>query len=300
MVAVRFEEKDIAAMLKVPDKRDVKVDRPPEWIQWDEAFQKIRDTINKLLELVDLIPGVDPGRLPGGNLEQIVIYPFTGDWNRIRMNGDACKIWGDATVALGENVKAIPKGMLGHWWGQAQLAFDAQHIAYGYVLKAIGSLVEHGKVLFDKIGDMSQKIGERAMRILVRLGTKLLSLVKRIGSRFGGWFAWAKTAYDVATKGIDAISDIWYDIKDCIEQVKNIMELAEKVRAWVSDSIGKLKALGDLDSLMEQLPQVAEVALKDLTTPGPSIQEKLDAQVGAHKNKPKSKAEQDLEQETAR
>lgn len=75
---------DVKGMLKDPEKPDTKLDLPPEWKSWDKAFQEVRDAINKFLDVVDQVPGIDISmRLPGGSLVDIVVKPFTGDWDRI-------------------------------------------------------------------------------------------------------------------------------------------------------------------------------------------------------------------------
>jgi len=280
-MAVTFVDAvDVKAMLKAPDQRNAEIKRPAEWAEWNEAFKKIRDTINKFLDVVDKVPGIDiTMRLPGGDLEDLVVKPFTGDWNRIRMNGDACKVWGQSVQGLSQNVAKLPKDMALHWYGKTALAFDAHHVAYAVVMKGIGMILEKGELLFSKMGDMSQKLGEVAIRVLTKLGKILLRVIGRILEKFAGWWAAIKTAAEVVVNGLQPVIDIYNDIVKIIDLVGKLFELKDKVVAWVEDKVAKLKLFSELPHMIENLPNLTAVRLPDAPAVDPNLQSTVNSQV---------------------
>lgn len=287
---------DVKGMLKDPEKPDTKLDLPPEWKSWDKAFQEVRDAINKFLDVVDQVPGIDISmRLPGGSLVDIVVKPFTGDWDRIYMNGAACKTWGEAVGGMGRNVGQVPIDMALHWKGKGAVSFTAHQGVYAVVISAIGALLQYGEKVFQAIGKMSQRLGETVVKVLTRLGKLLIRVLGQVANRLSGWWAWIKTAAEVVVNGLDVVRDIYNDVVEIIDLVKRLFDLKSKVEAWVSDQVAKLKAFQELPAISLELPNVTNIRLAEFPPVDQGIKARIDEKVSSHTTKEKSQAEKDLE-----
>jgi hypothetical protein len=296
MAALFVDKVDIKALLKEPEKPDTKLNLPPEWQSWDKAFQEVRDAINKFLDVVDQVPGIDISmRLPGGSLVDIVVKPFTGDWDRIYMNGSACKVWGEAVGGLGTNVGQVALDMLPRWSGKGALSFAAHQGVYAVVISAIGALLHYGEKVFQAIGNMSKRLGETVVKVLTRLGKLLIRVLGQVAKRLAGWWAWVKTAAEVLVNGLDVVRDIYNDVVEIIELVKRLFDLKAKVEAWVSDQVAKLKLFQELPNISLELPNVTNIRLAEFPPVDQGIKARIDAKVSAHTTKEKSQAEKDLE-----
>lgn len=287
---------DVKGMLKAPEKPDTKLDLPADWKKWDTAFQEVRDAINKFLDVVDKVPGIDISmRLPGGSLVDIVVKPFTGDWDRIYMNGAACKTWGEAVGGMGKNVGQVPIDMALHWSGKGAVSFTAHAGVYAVVISAVGALLQYGEKIFQAIGKMSQRLGEAVVKVLTRLGKLLIRVLGQIAKRLSGWWAWVTTAAEVVMNGLDVVRDIYNDVVEIIELVKRLFDLKSKVEAWVSDQVAKLKAFQELPIISGELPNVTNIRLAEFPAVDEGIKARIDAKVNKHTSQGQSQAEKDLE-----
>jgi len=108
---------DVTAMLTPPEVMHAALVMPHDWLVWDTLFQRVRDGINLLLGIADHLPGVAVPRLPDGSLADLIVKPLCGDWDRIRSNGDACRILARGMDGLAQNLAAVPISLAPHWTG---------------------------------------------------------------------------------------------------------------------------------------------------------------------------------------
>lgn len=258
MGAVFADLQSVQGELVAPTVGTTKLDLPQDWQNWDSIWQEVRDTVNKILGVLSAV-GLDLGfRLPDGTLVDVVVKPLTGDFDRIRANGDACTKADSGLTALSNNIGGNTVDLALHWSGAASEAFQAQALAYAAVTRAVGAALHLGKLAFTALAETSVELAEVAVKILTKLGTTIVRLAGKIASRMSGWFAWARLAYDLATEGWNAIQDIVDDIKTCITMVGHITELIEKVKAYIQAMLAKFEHFKQLPDLLNDLPNIVD------------------------------------------
>ncbi len=258
---------DVAATLKPPEQIDTKVNVPSDWKTWDNLFQTIRDTINEFIEVANLVPGIDLEQLPGGSLNDLVIKPFTGDWDRIRMNGEACKILKEGVRGLSKNTLAIPIDMERHWSGKAAFAFSGVAIAFGVIMDRVANVLAKGQLVYEKIGEVSRKIGQTAIKVIVALGKLLGRLVGKIAQRFASWIGWVKTTAEVIAHGLEPVMDIYNGVKRVVDLVQHILELKTRVEEYVDRMTKALEVFENIPNVVDELPTLGQIVLRDAKAP---------------------------------
>jgi hypothetical protein len=267
---------DVPASLTPPEQISSKLDVPREWKSWDELFQTIRDTINDFIDVANKVPGIELQQLPGGSLADLVIKPFTGDWDRIRMNGEACTILKKGVQGLSKNTLAIPIDMSPHWTGRAAVAFSAVATVFGVVLDSVANVMAKGELVYAKVGRVCQRIGETAIKVIVALGKLLGRLAGKIAQRFAHWLAWVKTAADVIANGLEPVRDIYNGVRRVIDLVDHIFEMKARVEEYVDRMTQAFEVFTDIPAVVDELPTLGQIVLKDAHAPS-----KDEAEAGA-------------------
>jgi hypothetical protein len=247
---------DLREILKPPAVGRATLMVPRDWAVWDELFMRVRDGINMLLGLADHVPGLDVPRLPDGSLADIVVKPLCGDWDRIRANGEACHILGRGMEGFAGNLLVLPVQLAPHWSGQTAVSFAAHHSGYALAVEAIARLVSRGHLVFEAVGQMSQRVGETAIRLLTRLGLLLARVVRKIATRLAPYVGWLATAKELLVDGVQPILDIVADIRETVELVHCLMDLVHQVRAWLTEAREDLSIFASLPALLDGLPRV--------------------------------------------
>lgn len=265
--------KDAVALgdvLTAPEVESAELTLPSQWQAWDALFQKIRDGINDFLSAADKVPGINPPRLPDGSLEELVIKPFCGDWDRIRANGVACASYGEGISGLGQNLATIPADMEPYWSGSARTAFAAHHVSYGVALDGVGGVVAQGQRLFEGMASVSQGLAQRAIAAITRLGQLLARVSSGLAKRMGGWLAWINTLKDIVTDGLDSVRDLYDGIIEIVGIVGDLIELKSTVQNYVGQQVAKFRRFTDLEAIMERIPTIGTATVGGLgrTRPG--------------------------------
>lgn len=232
---------DVPGILQPPAQRTVELTELADFARWDSLYQTIRDTVNKFIEVVHLVTGIDLAPLQEGGLADLIIKPLTGDWNRIKMNGDACKIAGNATIAMGTNIAFLPVNIRDSWEGSAEDSFVLTAETFGVIAGGLGGLMSCTYLAFDLISQTSEALGRVVMRILNALFRLLERVAAKIASRFGGWWAAIKTGLEIVAHGLEPVIDIYNGIKMIIKLVQDTLDLVDAAREWVDSSIERVK-----------------------------------------------------------
>ena len=189
----------------------------------------------------------------GESLVATIITPITGDWSKIRADGDAWRNVGNAMNDMSYNLTDAVGKVRGHWDGQAASAHE-KYIALGW--KA-GLLAEMGVAQliakgFDTVASGAEALGKQAARLLDYLVNKLLQAAATVWIPVAGWIKAAEmvwNAYQIYRRVMDIIDTV----QKLISDVKALFDAVGRV----ASAIGKLK---DADSLAEAMNATQEVA----------------------------------------
>ncbi|MFD9699311.1 hypothetical protein [Lentzea sp. NPDC059081] len=189
----------------------------------------------------------------GESLVSTIITPITGDWSKIRADGDAWRMVGNAMNDVSYNLTDAVGKVRGHWDGDAAKAHE-RYIALGW--KA-GLLAEMGVAQliakgFDTVASGAEALGKQAARLLDYLVNKLLEAAATVWIPVAGWIKAAEmvwNAYQIYRRVMDIIDTV----QKLIADVKSLFDAVGRVFS----AIGKLK---DADSLAEAMNATQEVA----------------------------------------
>ncbi|SFR29480.1 hypothetical protein SAMN04488564_119124 [Lentzea waywayandensis] len=189
----------------------------------------------------------------GESLVSTIITPITGDWSKIRADGDAWRMVGNAMNDVSYNLTDAVGKVRGHWDGDAARAHE-KYIALGW--KA-GLLAEMGVAQliakgFDTVASGAEALGKQAARLLDYLVNKLLEAAATVWIPVAGWIKAAEmvwNAYQIYRRVMDIIDTV----QKLIADVKALFDAVGRVFS----AIGKLK---DADSLAEAMNATQEVA----------------------------------------
>ncbi|MGW6449594.1 hypothetical protein [Lentzea sp. NPDC055074] len=189
----------------------------------------------------------------GESLVSTIITPITGDWSKIRADGDAWRMVGNAMNDVSYNLTDAVGKVRDHWDGDAARAHE-KYIALGW--KA-GLLAEMGVAQliakgFDTVASGAEALGKQAARLLDYLVNKLLEAAATVWIPVAGWIKAAEMVWN-AYQIYRRVMDIIETVQKLISDVKALFDAVGRVFS----AIGKLK---DADSLAEAMNATQEVA----------------------------------------
>lgn len=241
---------DVPALL-VPPEVGASVPRvPKEWDSWNHLYEVARDGANLLLSVIDKLPGVDVPRLPEGTLADLVVKPLSGDWDRIAAHGDAAARWARGMRGVAANLAVVPAGLGSRWEGEAAAAFAGRHLCFAAALGLAGELSHGAQFLFEGLGRMSLRLGERVIVLLTRLGRLLIRLARKVGQRLAPYVGWVLTLKDVLADGLGPILDIIDDLREVVGLVRDLIDLVALVHDWLAEVKAGLHTLLDFGDLI--------------------------------------------------
>jgi len=217
----------------------------PTFEAWDGVVCGVRDTVN---EVVDVLNGLGAGlpRLPGGSLREYLVEPLVGVPGEIRRNAEACVVFGEALETVGGNLARLVTWIDPQWDGAAATGFVVEVGARAIGMRALGALVGRGRVVFDEVADFCERLAVEVERLVVELGELLQRLARRVLSRIAGPLGWGVFAFDIATHGFGAVTDIIDDVQRAWELVETLLGLHDTVAEWAG---AKRQQIEDLLSL---------------------------------------------------
>lgn len=181
--------------------------------------------------------------IAGQSLVDMVIKPITGDFSKMRQNGEAWETIGNAmkqfSATMSGNADIITEN---DWSGPSALA----HKAYVDIGWKAGLLVE-GQVAkliakgFFAVADGSEKLAAEALKLLKKLIDKLIEIAAKACIPVVGWAGEATTI-------IDAL-DIANQIFGIIEMIKDIVEKVQSMWQSIQDIGSQLAKIKDIGSL---------------------------------------------------
>jgi hypothetical protein len=199
--------------------------------------------------------------IAGRSLVDVVIKPITGDFSKMRQNGQAWDTVGDAmkqfSATMSGNAGIVTKT---DWKGLSSLA----HKAYVDVGWKAGLIVEGGiaKLIakgFFAVADGSEKLAAQALKLLKKLIDKLIVIAAKACIPVVGWAAEATTI-------IDAI-DIANQIFSIIQMIEDIVSQVGQMWQSIQDIGSQLAKIKDIQSLGD-VTDIAKAVKGDVTDIG--------------------------------
>lgn len=212
------------------------------FVALDAGLSALRDTINLGIGALNQA-GVGLPRLPEGSLEELLVLPLTGDYRRIRQNAEATHQVERALATYAGNVHRLSLAVDPRWGGQAASSYLLRVTAHGLAARGLAELVGEGSVVFDTIADYSERLGIEVEELVAELAERGRRVVRRLLTRVAGPAGWGVFALEVATQGLDAVTDIVDDIRRILEIVDRLLALKEEVAAWVEEQRALLEVL---------------------------------------------------------
>lgn len=179
--------------------------------------------------------------IAGKSLVDMVIKPLTGDFSKMRQNGEAWRNIANAMKQFSATMSGNAKIVGESWEGPSGLAHQA-YVEVGWkagltVEGEIAKLVAKG---FDTVADGSEKLAREALKLLKKLVDKLIEIAAKACVPVVGWAAEATTI-------IDAI-DVANQIFRIIELIKDIVEKVKAMWQSIQDIGSQLAKIKDIQS----------------------------------------------------
>ncbi len=225
---------------------------PDGWATAEAAWDGLTGVINRVMDVVGtFVDGLDAEI---GSLEDTVIKPVSGDYAAIEARGLNCHNASAALHACASNVRVNSAMVVEDWTGGSAAAFIAHTQLFALALDAAGEIVEVGYYAFEEIASWSRALATQVMILLLELLEDLGSLALKIASRFGGWAAWAKLAYDFAEDGLDCISDIVELVQRIWGNVQWLLDLKNKIDAYMACATSAVESMQKIVTVVGDIP----------------------------------------------
>lgn len=187
------------------------------------------------------------------DLYSIIIEPLTGDFNRIRANGDAWATVGqmyfDTSGNLGKNSATLTDR---DWRGDAADSFNdlIQVVWFGalYVAEQCSNWLKKG---FDKLADVSIKLATKCIQIL----EKIFDLLGKLARKFIPFVGQAISIFKwIESKG----SEIPYisDAQEIAKLIKAVIGLYDSLKKLVDSVKAYFNHAGEIRDAVSKIPDV--------------------------------------------
>lgn len=224
----------------------------PTFERWDTEVCALRDVANLGIEALRGI-GADVTPLPGGSLRELLVEPLSGDHGAIRQNAAACHVVRDALVELSHQQAGVALRAAARWEGDAGLAHVGAVGARAAATRALAELVAAAGPVLDEVADVCERLTVEVEGLVVECGERLGSLVRRLLARVSGPLGWGVLAWEVATEGLSAVTDLVDDVRRVVQIVETLLRLQDTVATWAREQRDLLETLLDLPDLLRAI-----------------------------------------------
>lgn len=235
-------------MTTYADKTELKLD-PPE-----VGTDSLKDQLKNLSPDVQALNWVYE-QIRGKDMFTELIEPLTGDFNRMRANGEAWNTVATAIENVSDNLTHNADDLRTHWThGRAADAFEITYIkgawfAGCYATAEACRFVKRG---FDMLADQSIRVAQAAVNMLQSLIHKLENLATKLIPG-GGW----------AKAGVDAVVDIFQgkvpivsEVEDAIKLVEAILDLQDTIQKIIDSAKAFFEGLKEIGDAIKQIPTI--------------------------------------------
>jgi hypothetical protein len=190
------------------------------------------------------------------DLRQIVIEPLSGDYNRVRANGEA---WTDVgkmldaiLINLGDNAKRL---VTSDWTGDAASAFlDHVDVIWAgglYVASKCAGWLGQG---YDRLAHIVLRIARKCARIFDDLIDKIVD----VGKRFVPVVGQIAMVVEWVVSGFEDFP-FWDDIWDIKRMIEDILTLQETIKDLVTATQNYVNGFEQAVAAMKSIPQIDSV-----------------------------------------
>ncbi|KAA9155175.1 hypothetical protein FPZ12_030510 [Amycolatopsis acidicola] len=235
-------------MTTYADKTELKLE-PPE-----VGTDSLADQLDNLAPDVQAINWVYE-QVRGKDMFTELIEPLTGDFNRIRANGEAWNTVATAIENISDNLTHNADDLRTHWThGRAADAFEIVYIkgdwfAGCYATAEACRFVKKG---FDVLADQSIRVAQAAVKLLQSLIHKLENLATKLIPG-GGW----------AKAGADAVIDVFQgkvpivsEIEEVVKLVQAILDLQDTITKIVDSAKAFFEGCKEIGEAIKQIPSI--------------------------------------------
>jgi len=253
-MATTFRNVD-AVVLNVPSSPDEPFDMPEDLEVIDEVIGVARDAYSSLGWAADKI-GMSFPKFPDGDIQEWIIEPVTGDFNKILAGGLACDNAGQALQSVGNNIAINSAKLAAAWGGPASQGYVLTAGIYASVAKAAGFLMSQIKHVFTGIGYVSLKAGELLAELLDDLVQLCRTLVKFVAKKFAGAAASVGSWIMDALSGFDEVRELINDLKQAWESLDRLLGFKDEAKAYYETAKASFAVFEEFKDLATLLPQV--------------------------------------------
>lgn len=216
---------------------------------WDAEVCGLRDLANQGIHVLNGL-GADVTPLPGGSLRELLVEPLTGDHAAIRQNAQACHVVRQALVTVSHNQGGLLLWTDPRWDGLAATAYARDVGSRALTTRAVAELVTAAAPVLDEVADFCERLTIEVEHLVVECGERLARLARTLLRRVSGPMGWGVFAWEVATEGMSAITDVVDDVRRVAEIIETLLTLQDTVAAWAQEQRDRLETLLDLPDLV--------------------------------------------------
>jgi hypothetical protein len=189
----------------------------------------------------------------GKDLYDLLITPISGDFNRIKANGDAWHDVGDMFWKIAGNISGNAADLTkSDWTGAAADAFFSQmNVVWTGAFLGIQGVCNLLQKVFNAIGDVSIKIATKCANML----NDVLARIARLASKCVPIVGWLGSLVDWASSGF---KDFPYvsDIEDIITIINDVIHLQQTIQTLVDTGQKVYQGLQQAVDAIKQIPTI--------------------------------------------
>lgn len=196
----------------------------------------------------------------GKDLYDLLITPITGDFNRVKVNGDAWSYGRDSFVKLAHNLRENEKKLTSQFWHGEAADAAKTHINDNLAksFEMAGAMSGFVGVGMSKLSELSLKAGRFVADHLL---PKAFDLITRLARKLMPGVGWFSIAWDCVSSGfkfpfqkdVEAIKSIINAIMEMHEKIKQLCNVAKGYATGVNQIIEGLKKIPHIDSTGDAL-----------------------------------------------
>ena len=224
----------------------------PTFEAWDAQVCALRDLANQGIRVLAGL-GADVRPLPEGSLRELLVEPLSGDHGAIRQNALACRAVREAMVTISHEQGRLAVWGAARWEGRAALAHAGSVGARALATRGLAELVATAGPVLDEVADACERLTIEVEELVVECGERLGRLVRRLLTRVSGPLGWGVFAWDVATEGLGAVTDLVDDVRRVVEIVETLLSMQDTVATWAREQRDRLETLLDLPEMLRAI-----------------------------------------------
>jgi hypothetical protein len=193
----------------------------------------------------------------GQGLYSTLVYPISGDFNRIAANGKAWKYTAESLDKIQRNLDENKGKLRKTGWqdGPAAQAFDDTiSMIWTPALLIASKSCDYLAKGFDKLAELSVKVAEKVVDLLDKVVDRIVSLAKKLVPGLGqvvSVFEWIASGFEKFP--------YWDDVKNIGKMIDEVFTLHKKITSLVSAAKGYLAGANQIVDAIKLIPEIDSV-----------------------------------------